>query len=103
MITSITDKNRIPELLELAKRITIWDFDIRELAIFLETQMDNPAVLVLLDDQKRCFSLSSVYRDMVTPYIVIMFAYSDPNYPDTGKEEMELIKDWGVIAGYRHY
>ena len=94
MIRRITDKERIPEILELAKRITVWDFNLRELCLFLETQINSPAVLVLLDDKRRCFSISSVYRDMVTPYIVIMYAWSDPHYPDITTAEMELIKNW---------
>jgi hypothetical protein len=94
MINRITDKKRIPEILQLAKQIKVWDFDIRELAMFLETQMDNPAVLVLLDDEKRCFSISSIYRDMVTPYIVIMYAWSNPQFPNISVEEIEIIKKW---------
>lgn len=101
MIRRITDRDRIPEILELASRIKIWNIDLQELAIYLEANIESPALLVLMDDDKRCFSVSSVYRDLVTPYIVIMFAWSDPKEPDISKEEIELIKEWARSVGIR--
>jgi hypothetical protein len=99
MIQRISDRDRIPEILEMARKIKIWHIDPQELAIYLETNIDSPALLVLMDDDKRCFSVSSVYRDMVTPYIVIMFAWSDPKAPAVSKAEMEMIKDWARSIG----
>ena len=83
----------------MAGRIKIWNFDIKEMAIYLETNIANPALLVLMDDDRQCFSISSVYRDMVMPYIVIMFAWSDPKAPAVSKAEMEMIKDWARSIG----
>jgi len=99
MIQRITERERIPEILEMAGRIKIWNFDIKEMAIYLETNIANPALLVLMDDDRQCFSISSVYRDMVMPYIVIMFAWSDPKAPAVSKAEMEMIKDWARSIG----
>ena len=93
-INRITQKEKIPEILRLAQNIEIWDFDLRELAVFLETQIESPAVFVLLDNEHNAFLLASVYRDMVTPYIVVMFAYSDPHYPDVMVDMVNSVRSW---------
>ncbi len=83
----------------MAARIKVCEFDLKELSIFLSRNMDNPAVLVLMDTGKNAFSVSSVWRDMVTPYVMIMYAWSSPKYPELSSMEMAIIKRWAKTMG----
>ena len=94
MIFQAKSRKHIPDIIELVKNINVSDFKLEELRRYLEFFMKDKALLVLLDSEKRCFSISSVYRDLIIPYVAIMYAWSDPHYPELGNEEMQMIKDW---------
>lgn len=94
----VKEKKYIPEILKLAEKIKGWDFDIEELKLYLENFLSHPALLVLLEPEKG-FSLSIIYRDMIVPYVVILFAYVDPHYPDVSKKMFEVIKNWAKSYG----
>jgi len=94
MIERITNKDRIPDVLKMARNIRVWDFDITELGLFLELNTNNPAVLLLADTDNNGFCLASIYRDLVIPYVVIMFSWVSPKHPEISREIWEKVKEW---------
>lgn len=99
MIKRLRGSADVPGVVRLAKNITVCDFSVEELGAYLELYIDSPTVLALMDDKKRCFSVSSVYRDMITPYVAIMYAWTDPKYPKLTEMEMRMTKDWARSFG----
>lgn len=89
----VKNKEYIPEIIEMANKIKIWDFDLEELRVYLETYIGHPSLLVLYEKDK-AFSISCIYRDLIIPYVVILYAYIDPHYPKIGYEMLNRIKQW---------